>query len=79
MNDTTIEKEINLIKLESYWNVNSDVLPVLYSLLYIKLESYWNVNTVLFALATAHLRIKLESYWNVNAITIINMNTKEVD
>ncbi len=48
--------EIQRIKLESYWNVNSAKQTGKDVAIFIKLESYWNVNTVLFALATVHLR-----------------------
>ena len=54
------------IKVEPYWNVNTQKPVNLLERLIIKVEPYWNVNFGWSKGTSLTLNIKVEPYWNVN-------------
>ena len=62
----------NLIKIETYWNVNTFSISPVRIHFWIKIETYWNVNYNFSFLFLNPHRIKIETYWNVNSFCIFS-------
>ncbi len=60
------------IKVEPYWNVNTDLSPSKKLGGFIKVEPYWNVNDSYNLYNSAFKVIKVEPYWNVNLSVLFN-------
>ena len=57
-----------IIKVEPYWNVNSNNVRPTLGWDKIKVEPYWNVNTIEGDIWLSLKKIKVEPYWNVNIL-----------
>ena len=55
----------NLIKVEPYWNVKSEMILNVDNDEKIKVEPYWNVKVGYTFHDEVSERIKVETYWNV--------------
>ena len=59
---------MEMIKIETYWNVNVNHIICLGQGDLIKIETYWNVNFLPVPVELSGCRIKIETYWNVNSV-----------
>ena len=59
-----------IIKVEPYWNVNSNNVRPTLGWDKIKVEPYWNVNTIEGDIWLSLKKIKVEPYWNVNNLKV---------
>ena len=56
-----------MVLIETYWNVNFDVILVWKFSRFVLIETYWNVNTGARPSSTyRHWLVLIETYWNVN-------------
>ena len=58
----------NIIKIETYWNVNISEMNKEQLMRFIKIETYWNVNLAIVHFLCSPFHIKIETYWNVNIV-----------
>ena len=71
MRQTPLQYPLQLIKIETYWNVNDHADPSGVRKTLIKIETYWNVNLHQGGTSCRALHIKIETYWNVNVATLM--------
>ena len=55
------------VLIETYWNVNIDLIKALTAETRVLIETYWNVNNINQALKVMEMWVLIETYWNVNS------------